>query len=162
MNDLPIKIKRQNRRSLMMRRTHHAVEVFIPHWLNPNSRVVRHFIEDGMAQLEQLPPPPQHDILTPENEIRAMVKRWAAVMNLSPKRITLREMTRKWGSCSSKDNITLNKALRYVPPRLAEYVVVHELVHMLVFNHGPQFREVMSHYMPDWTVREQELHRIRL
>ena len=161
-NGIPIKIRRQNRRNMMMRRTHAGIEVYIPHWMRRDSRVVRDFIAGGLKQLDKLPSPPDHTILTPAANIRRMVRTWARVMNLEPKRITLRTMYNKWGSCSSHDNITLNKALSYLPHHLVEYVVVHELVHMLVFNHGPQFREVMAHYLPDWEAREEELSAIRL
>ena len=161
-NGIPIKIRRQNRRSMMMRRTHAGIEVYIPHWLRRDSPVVRDFIAGGLAELDAIPAPPPRPVLMTPAEIRRLVRTWARVMNLEPKRITLRTMHRKWGSCSSRDNITLNKALGYLQPRLVEYVVVHELVHMLVFNHGPQFREVMTHYLPDWEAREHDLAEVRL
>jgi predicted metal-dependent hydrolase len=66
-------------------------------------------------------------------------------------------MQRKWGSCSSKDNITLNSALLGLPPHLAEYVIVHELVHLRVFNHGKEFKALMREHLPDYREREREL-----
>ncbi|MBL8153446.1 MAG: M48 family metallopeptidase, partial [Anaerolineae bacterium] len=64
-------------------------------------------------------------------------------------------------SCSSRENITLSTRLTGVPLRLAEYVVVHELVHLTVFNHGPDFKAAMTAWLPDWKDREQELDRIQ-
>jgi predicted metal-dependent hydrolase len=66
-------------------------------------------------------------------------------------------MQRKWGSCSSRDNITLNSSLTWLPPDLAEYVILHELVHLRVFNHGKEFKALMSQHMPDWKTREKAL-----
>lgn len=152
-----IKIRHQNRRSLMMRATRSGVEVFVPLWIKKDSREVRRFIEEGLKKLAHKIPetPPEQ---TSPAEIRAMVAEWAAKMGLQPGRVTLRPMQRKWGSCSSRENITLNTALTWLPRPLAEYVVVHELVHLRVFNHGPAFKQMMSDYLPDWHERERELN----
>jgi len=155
---LPVKVRRQKRRSLMMRRTYHAIEVFIPHWLHKDHNDVRAFIEEGLAKLDDLPPLPQREEITTPDELRAMVREWAVRMGVQPKRITLRAMTRKWGSCSSRDNVTLNTALCYVPRRLAEYVIVHELAHLIELNHGPKFKALMDAYLPDWREREKEIN----
>ncbi len=152
-----IKIRHQNRTSLMMRATRSGIEVYVPLWLKKDSRQVRQFIAEGLKKLEgKIPPTPPEQ--TSAAEIRAMVSEWAARMGLQPKRVTLRPMQRKWGSCSSRDNITLNTALTWLPRHLAEYIVVHELVHLRVFNHGKAFKQLMSHYLPDWQSREQELN----
>ncbi len=162
MNDVPIKIRRQNRKSMMMRRTLEGVEVFIPHWMKKDSRIVRQFIAGGLKKLDKLPPPLEHEELVSPAEIRALARQWAGCMGLDPKRITLRTMSRKWGSCSSRDNITFNSALRYLPRHLVEYVIVHELVHLLIFNHGSEFRQMMTGFLPGWEEAERELNRIRL
>ena len=81
-------------------------------------------------------------------------------MRVRPKRVQFRDMTRKWGSCSTTTNITLNARLCWVAPRLAEYVVCHELAHLKEFGHGAGFQALMSQYMPDWHERERELNSI--
>jgi predicted metal-dependent hydrolase len=156
-----IKIRHQHRSSLMMRATRSGVEVFVPLWLKKDSRQVRRFIEEGLKKLEGKIPQPLPQQTSPD-EIRAMVYAWAARMDLQPGRVTLRPMQRKWGSCSSRENITLNTALAWLPRHLAEYVVVHELAHLRVFNHGPDFKKLMSEYLPDWQTREQELNTYRI
>jgi predicted metal-dependent hydrolase len=47
-----------------------------------------------------------------------------------------------------------------VPRALAEYVVLHELAHLLVFNHGKEFKALMTAHMPDWRERERALDNI--
>ena len=91
------------------------------------------------------------------DDLLAMVAAWGVRIGVQPKRVRMRTMYSRWGSCSSKGNINLNRALCYLPPRLAEYVVCHELVHLRVFNHSKAFKEMMSQYMPDWKTREREL-----
>ena len=71
-------------------------------------------------------------------------------------------MQRKWGSCSRRGHITLNTALCWLPPRLAEYVVVHELAHLRVFNHSKDFKAVLAQHLPDWEARAGELRAYRL
>jgi hypothetical protein len=158
--DKPITIRRQNRTSLMMRPVPGGFEVFIPRWMKPDHPKVRAFIQDGLAKFGPEPPPipPEQ---TSREAIHRMVTTWAQHLHVEPGRITFRHMTRKWGSCSSGDNITFNTRLTWVPAPLAEYVVLHELVHLRVFNHGPEFKALMTAHMPDWKERETQLNSLR-
>lgn len=149
-----IRIHRQNRRNLVMKRTPVGLVVFIPRWLKPDSPQVRQFIAAGVARLG-LPAPAVEQ--TSRAELRALVDRWAERLGVQPGRVQFRAMYRKWGSCSSRGSITLNTALLSLPPALAEYVVLHELVHLRVFNHGKDFKALMSAHMPDWQERQRTL-----
>ena len=153
---MDIKIRHQYRRNLMMRVVRGGIEVYVPTWLKKDSPQVRQFIQEGVAQLaDKVPPqPPQQ---TSPDELKAMVKMWAVRMGVEPGRITLRPMQRKWGSCSGKANITLNTGLTWLPRHLAEYVIVHELAHLKVFNHGKQFKALLQEHLPDWAERDWEL-----
>jgi predicted metal-dependent hydrolase len=86
-----------------------------------------------------------------------MVNDWAAKIGVQPSRVRMRTMTSRWGSCSGRGNINLNRSLCYLPSHLAEYVVCHELIHLRVFNHSKAFKAMLSQYMPDWKAREKEL-----
>jgi predicted metal-dependent hydrolase len=161
MPETNLKIRRQNRKNMMMRATANGIEVYIPRWLKKNNPQVRQFIEEGLKKFEgKIPETPR--ILTTKEQIRAMVADYAGRIGVQPKRITFRVMYKKWGSCSSRENITLNTSLTWLPPRLAEYIVCHEVVHLRVFNHGPEFKAMMTQYMPDWREREEELSGYRV
>lgn len=151
-----ITIRHQNRRSLMMRAVRGGIEVYVPLWLKKDSPQVRRFIDEGIKKLaDKVPPtPPQQ---TSPDELRALVRVWAQRIGVEPGKITLRTMQRKWGSCSGRQNITLNTSLTWLPRPLAEYVILHELVHLRVFNHGKDFKALMSRHMPDWQARDQAL-----
>lgn len=157
---MSVKIQQQNRRSMVIKATPGGAVAYIPRWLKPTSPEVRAFIEEGLKKLRgqriQPLPPPQ----TTPDEIRAMVREWGARLGVQPKRVTLRLMNRKWGSCSSRENIQLNSALCHIARPLAEYVVCHELAHLRVFNHGKAFKALMNQYMPDWRDREAALKRL--
>lgn len=155
-----VTIRRQHRASLMMRVVPGGVEVYIPRWLKPTNAKVQQFIEQGLVKLgEKIPPVPTEQ--TSRVQIEEMVQVWAGRLGVEPGRITFRDMRRKWGSCSSRAHITLSTRLTWVAPHLAEYVVLHELVHLRVFNHGKDFKAMMSAHMPDWRTREQELDALR-
>ena len=64
----------------------------------------------------------------------------------------------RWGSCSSNGNIRLNWRLVMAAPDLAEYVVVHELAHMLVMDHSARFWEVVARHVPDYRERRRRLN----
>jgi predicted metal-dependent hydrolase len=136
--DLNIVIRRQHRRSMMMRPVPGGFEVYIPRWMRPDNPKVTEFIQTGLQKLGTAPPPIPVE-QTSREQIIEMVDFWAKQMGLQPKRISFRSMTRKWGSCSSRENITLRTRLTWVAPHLAEVVVVLELVHVRVFNHGKDF-----------------------
>src|SRR5688572_29659872 len=107
--DYQVEIKRQKRKNMLMRVKPGGVVVFIPRWMKSNSPQVREFIKEGLNKLQEHIPPVRPQQTSPE-EIRLLVDQWAARMGLAPQRVTLRDMRRKWGSCSSRGNITLNIA----------------------------------------------------
>ncbi len=78
---------------------------------------------------------------------------------LPPVRLRLRRMRRRWGSCSSDRVITLNTRLVERAPALIELVVVHELCHLIEFNHSRRFHALMDEAMPDWRDRSRALDR---
>ena len=71
-------------------------------------------------------------------------------MNLPPSFIEIRVMKRRWGSCRRNGKITLNLALLKYPLECIDAVIVHELCHLLEFNHSPRFYAQMTRAMPQW------------
>ncbi len=70
----------------------------------------------------------------------------------------VRSMKTRWGSCNTRAaRIWLNLALAQRRPGLLEYVVVHEMAHLHVPNHGPDFVALMTHHLPDWRTLKAEL-----
>lgn len=88
------------------------------------------------------------------------VERWAGLPWLRTRFKSWRhQYTRaQWGSCSEDGHVLFNTHLVKVPERLVEYVVLHELCHLKVHNHGPKFYSLMHEHMPDWEERRRELN----
>ncbi|ARN76011.1 M48 family metallopeptidase [Oceanicoccus sagamiensis] len=68
--------------------------------------------------------------------------------------VTVRKMRRRWGSCSSKGDVTLNVSLIKMPLACIDYVITHELSHLEEFHHGKTFYRLLAQVMPDWRERE--------
>lgn len=88
----------------------------------------------------------------------ALVAKWESVMGVRSGEIAYRSMTSRWGSCNPKTGrICLNVQLAKFPPECLEYVVVHELCHLLERGHGPRFKALMDSFLPDWRERRAKL-----
>ncbi len=72
--------------------------------------------------------------------------------------IVVRKMKTLWGSCSpTKNKITLNEYLLKADLRCIQYVILHELTHLIYPNHSKQFYNFLTIYMPDWVERKRQL-----
>ena len=73
--------------------------------------------------------------------------------------LAIRTMTGRWGSCTpSKNKIIINKNLIYPPHKCLEYVVVHELAHLVEANHSKKFYNIIEEMIPDWKTRKKILN----
>jgi predicted metal-dependent hydrolase len=71
--------------------------------------------------------------------------------------LRIRQMKSRWGSCSSTGRITLNLSLIKTPPECIDYVIVHELCHLKVMGHGPDFWSIVEMHVPDYKRLRKEL-----
>lgn len=78
-------------------------------------------------------------------------------LNVKANRIQYRAMTRKWGSCSSKRNITISKHLQYMPEQLIAYIIYHELTHIIVMAHNDEFFKIIKNEFPNYKRLDEEL-----
>lgn len=86
---------------------------------------------------------------------------WAPVVGRSPARWGIKLMRTKWGSCNHHaQSIWLNIELARKPVKCLEYIVVHELVHLLEHTHNERFQAYMDRFMPDWQLHRKELNRL--
>ncbi len=82
---------------------------------------------------------------------------FSEIMNLKYGRITITGAKTRFGSCSSKGNISFSYRLMLCPEAAREYVVVHELSHLVEMNHSKRFYAVVETYLPDYKERRKLL-----
>lgn len=91
--------------------------------------------------------------------VRTLLPLWEARMGVQAGSIRFREMVSRWGSCQTvTGHITLNLRLGLVPPECMEYVLVHELCHLLHPDHSAAFHDELTCLMPDWEARKRRLN----
>ncbi len=73
-----------------------------------------------------------------------------SITTLSPNKITIKKMKTRWGSCSSKGNISINLLLAKYDKKVIDYVILHELCHLKELNHSKNFWHLVETYMPDY------------
>jgi len=87
-----------------------------------------------------------------------LLELWEPRIGVKAKRLDARRMKTKWGSCNCRAAcIRLNTELARMPRECLEYVLVHELVHLLEPSHGPRFRSLMDRFLPEWKERRKRL-----
>lgn len=72
--------------------------------------------------------------------------------------LELRRMKARWGSCSANGTITLNVKLIHFDEALIDYVIMHELCHLIEHNHSKNYYALLARMMPDWAARRQQLN----
>src|SRR5690349_7057809 len=89
---------------------------------------------------------PLEEVVT-KDIFKAEIAHWARRIGVQPKEVHVRAMTRKWGSCSTGGRVTFNEELLTEPAELRKEVIVHELVHLKVPNHGKLFRALLRAHL---------------
>ena len=82
---------------------------------------------------------------------RARFEMWERRMELQARRVTFKYMTSRWGSCNVRTgDISINVRLALFPGECADYIIVHELAHLVHHDHSPAFWALVAQYIPDW------------
>lgn len=84
---------------------------------------------------------------------------WAEIMGVSPAGVRITDAKTRFGSCSPKNRICYSFRLMAYPPEAVDYVIVHELAHILQKNHSPRFYAEVQKILPDWRERKKLLER---
>lgn len=164
--------KRVKNVNLRIARDGSHVDVSAPSWVSDSEveafiRSKSAWIASRMAQAAQAPMARAAQA-TPEEVaawretvsacVPALVAAWEPIMGVKAGKLAYRNMTSRWGSCQpATGRICINVRLALYPPECLEYVVVHELCHLLERGHGPRFHQLMDAFMPDWKQRRAKL-----
>jgi len=94
-----------------------------------------------------------------KKQIPKLLNKWEKRTGLSVKEVRIRKMKTKWGSCNpNHQRIWLNLELAKKPQRCIEYIIVHEMAHLIEKNHTKKFKALLNSFMPKWTQYKKELN----
>lgn len=98
-----------------------------------------------------------------QHRVKDLIKHYSAIMGLPAPLYGIRAMKTKWGSCALNANrLWFNIELAKKPLDCIEYIVVHELVHLLEKSHNKNFILLMNKYLPNWRVQKKVLNELPL
>ncbi len=96
-------------------------------------------------------------------QVEPLAHSWAKTMNLDFNELRLKRMKTRWGTCNPRaKRIWINTQLIHLPLACLEYVIVHELVHLLEASHNRRFYELMSQTLPNWKTAHLYLKSIKI
>jgi predicted metal-dependent hydrolase len=97
-----------------------------------------------------------------KTEFKTHVRRWTEKLRVDVAGSYIRPMRSKWASCSSNGVLSFNAELLAMEPKVWDYVIVHELLHFDVPNHGKLWKSLMRAHIGDWEQCEEMLRRARI
>lgn len=92
-----------------------------------------------------------------KNLVYSSVGNFSKELVIDINKIFFRKMKSKWGSCSSRKNLTLNTLLRYLPKNLIEYIILHEMVHVIERKHSEKFWNILGKKCKNYQKYESDL-----
>lgn len=95
-----------------------------------------------------------------KDEFKGRVREWATKLDVKVQAIALRPMTNKWASCSSAGKLNFNSELLEYDRDVADYVIVHELLHFFVPNHGKLWKSLMRAHLGNYEVLDKRLRSV--
>jgi predicted metal-dependent hydrolase len=95
--------------------------------------------------------------------VEPLIKKWESKLGVRAKKVFVQRMRTLWGACNPRvGNIRLNTELAKKPKDLVDYVVLHELAHLLEAKHGPAFTAILDRHFPAWREARAELNELPL
>ena len=98
-----------------------------------------------------------------KEQIPALIDKWQEIIGVEVNDWGIKRMKTKWGTCTIADRrIWLNLELAKKPEHCLEYIIVHEMVHLIEHNHSDRFVASMDEFMPNWHFYKEELNQSML
>jgi len=95
-----------------------------------------------------------------QRRLEERVKRWSAVLGQHPVEVLIRDQRQRWASCAPDGTLRFNWRVIMAEPAMLDYVVVHELAHLIVKNHSTDFWTTVASVLPDYAVRRRRLREL--
>ena len=170
MNAPPMEIVRSNRRTISIEVRPSGIIVRAPRRMSSQEMSAfvlkkKSWIEKHWSQMQERQQTREQQGAYTAEELKALaekalvvipekVRHYAPLVGVDYGRITIRSQRTRWGSCSGKGNLNFNCLLLLTPPEVIDYVIVHELCHLIHLDHSLAFWAEVEKYMPDYKQRK--------
>ena len=131
------RLKFINGDSLSLKMKSGSFVITIPKGQKPEQKVIKNLLVDWYKKYAKI-------------HLEEKTKKFSETMNVNPKSIVIKNYKSRWGSCSSKGELSFNWRIILTPQWIVDYIVVHELCHLLEFNHSPKYWSHVKRYIPNW------------
>lgn len=123
---------------------------YIDLFVRPNTSIEQRYIILNEWYRQQL-----------KNQIPVLIQKWEKIIDVNVSDWGVKQMKTKWGACNiEKKRIWLNLELAKKPTHCLEYIIVHEMIHLLERYHNDRFLSLIEMYMPQWKFYKEELNRL--
>lgn len=132
-------------------------EAQIKEFINKKAKWIYEKVNETKAQKRAEEPVTENEIRSLANLVEKNIKKYSELLQISPNKVTIKNIKYAWGSCSSKKNISINQQLAKKSEKEIEYVVLHEMSHLIHMNHSKEFWNLVGKYMPDYKIWRKKL-----
>jgi len=122
-------------------------------------------VEDGLLTVSYVGSPPDKEALSyalkelyrksARKRIPVLLSQWAEKLNLDVPPFTIRDSKKRWGSCTSRGNLNFSLRSASLSDEELSYLVLHEMAHLVHFDHSPSFHAFLTLHMPNWKQYQQ-------
>jgi predicted metal-dependent hydrolase len=179
MNNIKLNLKESKRAKRLRIVVNCDASVSVIHPIGLNKKIIHNFVAEKQDWiLKNIEKVKKRKKLVPENNLsqssfhacnfRAKklvldrVRYFCGLHSFEYNKICIRKQTTRWGSCSSKKNLNFNYKLLFLPIELVDYIVVHELCHLIEMNHSKKFWKLVENIIPDYKDRRKKLKQFYL
>lgn len=131
-------------------------EKYIKEFVNKKSKWIYENLERSRktSKMENIE---QQDIDRLSKIVNESVEKYSEILKVKPKKVKIKDIKYAWGSCSSNTNISINMHLAKKSKEVIEYVVLHEMCHLIHMNHSKQFWDLVERNMPKYKEYKKKL-----
>lgn len=142
---------------------HRRMELFVEPFLRQKSAwILRHINKMKKTGQRTVLSSSQKDYEASKKDVWEYITKRLEFFNsfyrYSYNRVSIRNQSSLWGSCTRAGNLQFNYKLKFVPPKTLDYVVVHELCHLKEHNHSDRFWKLVARMIPDYKIIRKSLH----
>ena len=131
---------------------------YIENFINKKAKWIYEKLKENKLKSSNHEEIEQNDVERLEKVVKESIKKYSTKLGVTPQKVRIKKIKYAWGSCSSKKNITINMLLANKEEKVIEYVVLHEMCHLIYMNHSKDFWNLVEKHIPKYKEYKNKLH----